>query len=269
MRKGQKTLFVGVLGTLLAVTPLSSVFAVYQEVGAEVETQGDVRIDSGDALRASSSANMDAEVRSNTEEREEGAEADTLLEVGIGAEASQSAVENANERAHMNASLMSRVRAGLSTGEVATIVNLEGDTETQIQNEEDVKAYGEVVAKHHTRVERAEVRNRTIEVHFRDRVQFFGFVPVSLTARTVVDAEGNVEVKYPWYAAFATGKNTKASVESRVRASLEGNSLSFMTETGAQADVRARETARALRDIAAAVDAAVLASASADAEANL
>ena len=49
----------------------------------------------------------------------------------------------------------------------------------------------------------------TVQVEHEDEVRLFGFIPVRVTARTVVSRDGNEETAYPWWAFLASKSSEK------------------------------------------------------------
>ncbi len=58
-------------------------------------------------------------------------------------------------------------------------------------------------------IETLSLNFEKISVQSRERVRLFGIIPTSAKATIEIDSEAEVKVKFPWWAVFASGKNSE------------------------------------------------------------
>lgn len=110
------------------------------------------------------------------------------------------------------------VNTGVTTADARRIVALEGDESVYIRTEDDVAAYAHMVQEHAPQVAAVETSDTGVSVTYFQPGKLFGLFDLTMKARVVVDAEGSVSIKLPWYS-FLVTKDTAtlaASVQEAV-----------------------------------------------------
>jgi hypothetical protein len=134
-------------------------------------------------------------------------------------------------------SLNQRTDTSTATGSGVT-------TAAQVSSRADLDAYASSALLSDPRIEEAELSSESVSIHYRQPARLFGFIPVSITAKAVADASGNVEISYPWYG-FLVAKADRAEIESQIEADLRtalAASGQTAATTTAGADVAASTT---------------------------
>ena len=220
----------------LAVFPLTLALAL--SVGApafaqnvEIDVAGDVRVDNGSALNASSSAG--AEVSDNQD--------DTTPEPDASAGSGSSGA----------------IGFSLERGDVS-VVNSNGAAiaPASVNSESDLEAYAASALSANEALEGVEAASEKLVLRFKEDARFLGIFPFSMTSRVEVEQDGSVRVVRPWYSFLATGveSTVAADIETRVRGAMnaeEGIAMSGEMSSRAQALVLA-ELVAALNGSAAA-----------------
>ncbi len=144
----------------------------------------------------------------------------------------------------------------VSPASVKTQVDLSGFIASQVKADDNVS--------------QVEASADTVSVTYKQNAKLFGFIPVTLDATATVDAEGNVDISYPWYAFLAA--TDKAELEGRIRDNVDatlGVSGSASTSASANAEATAKLAASTQAKLVAAVKAAMQAQLDASAQADV
>lgn len=174
-------------------------------------------------------------------------------------------------------------RADIASGKVQAT----SDNTFAVGSDADLKGFIAAHVQNDSNVEAIEYTSDTISVTYSDKARLFAILPVTVQATATVDANGSVEVSYPWYSfLMATNKDAiEAKVQQRVQgvlgaaagtgadaraaadaqAALQAENGSVNVDAGASAEAAARLTAQAQARLIAEVKAA-MAEALADAE---
>lgn len=93
-------------------------------------------------------------------------------------------------------------------------------TPIQVDTKADLEAYIAAQLESDENVESIEAAQNSVSVTYKDRAHLFAVIPVMVDATATVDAEGNVEVSYPWYSfLMSTDKaELEAKIQNRVNA---------------------------------------------------
>ncbi len=220
---------------------LSAVFlmALLLSAGAvhALELKTDVKVDTKADVNANGNANVNANTNTNANDN---ANADSNNSV------------NANTNATLNANSNSMV-ANIST-------------------DDDLKVYTTSLKNEDKNVSKVEVADNQILLAYRQPAKFLGFIPSNVTAKVMVDAQGNISVNYPWYT-FLSVKNDeklKADLQMQVAAVL-GNGrgaddTAVGTTTIAFSDLSVRSRAKIIQALHTALKSNVSAEVKSEAE---
>ena len=202
----------GVTLALFAVLPFA---AQALSVGADTETNVSVNAGVGAGVSGSVSANSTSSAQT-----------------GAGSQGSVSG-ESENS-AGVSAGLIYITRADADTGSGARV------EPASVRTDADLQAYvkGEIEADRG--MQAVEVSD-SIAVDYAQRAKLFGFIPVTVTVTTVVDADGTVSVRYPWYGFLLA----KASGDADLKAKIQSRVDSVRATSSAGADVSAELDANA------------------------
>ncbi|HRH55693.1 MAG TPA: hypothetical protein PK609_02400 [Candidatus Paceibacterota bacterium] len=163
-----------------------------------------------------------------------------------------------------------------TTSEAETIVNFRltrselddgtnyAQTESySVRSAASLEAYAATLLRNDERVKDIRVEQDSFELHYNLAARFLGFIPGSVTAKVAVDGEGQVSVKYPWYAFLMATDESRAELEARIASDLA-------EENGLSADASATTSASTSRiaQLMESVRVSLTANASASAEAQ-
>lgn len=129
----------------------------------------------------------------------------------------------------------------------------------------DLDAYAKGVVKANTDVRDVTLSETEVSVSHREHARIFGIFPAKVFARTHVKSNGEVSVKFPWYA-FAAGK--KAAIESKVKAAVKSSIPSVSANAEADAKLSSQAQAQVLEKTVATMKAEFEADAAASAKVN-
>lgn len=118
-----------------------------------------------------------------------------------------SSASNASSAARAHASAQSAVKAtASSTGNLFVITR--GDvaatttgsvTAANVSSANDLSLYARSLIMSDSHVSKVETADDRVSVWYDEPAKFLGIVPVTVTVRSTVDAEGNVTLGYPWW----------------------------------------------------------------------
>lgn len=141
-------------------------------------------------------------------------------------------------------------------------VAVEGDTgavvsiaPTSVKTQADLDGFVRASLKADKNVAKVAASPASVEVTYKQPVKLLGFIPVRLNARAAVDAGGNVDVRYPWYAFLASTNEAEleAKLESRISAML-GADGGAHASADAAAELAADAQARLVAEIQATLE---------------
>ncbi len=119
-------------------------------------------------------------------------------------------------QASSTSSVNASVNAGVGTSARST--STVATTTTATSTEEDAAefdSYVQITLEQDENLSGVSSDDDSVSVRYRDRARLFGFIPMTVSAEAVVNADGSVEVSYPWYrflAAYDSG-SLKADIE--------------------------------------------------------
>ena len=200
------------------------------------------------------------------------------VEVGVGGSAGAGTSSNATGSATTGASGSGSASAGVS-GEGAVLFDLSQKdaldaavsvtSPFSVTTNAELSAYARGQMQADANLEAVSATEQSLTVKHAAPARLFGIFPVHLTVTAMVDADGTVEVKYPWYRFFfATNRaDLEATLTNRVSAVLGASAnTSASAKASASAAFDASQKARALNAVQEAfADFSAEASASADA----
>lgn len=136
----------------------------------------------------------------------------------------------------------------LSTGARRAIIDLEGNSILLINNSDDVKAYGNLVAEEKPGIQRVRIENTGVNITYRQPAKFLGFVPVRIRATVEVNNQNQVRIRLPWYHLFFVKdvEPVRATVQSRIyQEATTGSNTRVLINPGgvSQPTIQAREAA--------------------------
>ena len=198
-----------------------------------------------------------------------GADADSSgTTSGSGTAGSGSADASATIEANAGVSIQPLIitRAHIDSGAVAATVSSPSGVKTQA----DLSGYIAAEMKADKNISSVEAASGEVVVTYKQPAKLFGFIPVTIAATATVDASGNVEVSYPWYAFLMVTNESdlEARIQSRVSADVNLD-VSANAEANADANATAEATAQLTAEAQAKVVAAVKAAMQAELNAEL
>lgn len=156
-------------------------------------------------------------------------------------------------------------RAEVDAGSIKATVS----SPSAVSTRADLSGYLATEMKTDKNISSVEVASDGVEVTYKQHAKLFGFIPVTVDATAEVDADGKVEVSYPWYSFLMV--TNKSDLETRIQNRVDADAnLSTSADASANAEAAAQLGADAQARIVAAVKAAMQAefNASINASAN-
>ncbi len=107
---------------------------------------------------------------------------------------------------------------------------------SQVKNSADLKLFASTLLKHDSLIKQIAISKENIGVDYKTHGRFLGFIPVSITAKTEINADGEVSVRYPWYGflVYKKSKITDDALKTEVLAELgmkEGDGIISLDST--------------------------------------
>jgi hypothetical protein len=192
---------------------------------------------------------------------------DASIKAGTNAGASTSIESDTAVKSDTDATAASETAADISIGDVITITarDVESDTGVAVRSSNDVDtkteldSYARGVVKTNADIRDVVLSETEVAVSHKQSARLFGILPIKVYARTQVESDGTVAVKFPWYA-FASAK--KAAIESRVATAVRASLPNVSAD--ASAKLSAQTQAEILEKTVAAMQAEALADAQVD-----
>ena len=243
--------------TLFALVVFVTAAPVYAQIdgsaSTDVRSQTEVTSNTSGTTTGEGSVNVDADVNADVTgsvDTNGSAGGDTEGEArGEGSVVSVSAVEVRGWDAQEKQAFLATVKA-----------------HAQVQSEQDLEAFAKGVIAADGNVEAVATNDEEVRVSYRVPAKFLGIfeasIPAEVLVRAEAEAEGRVEVRFPWYKfLFSVEGETneaelKSAVESRVNATLN-------TSANANAQFALNDQARISQEVSAALKAEVDAAANA------
>jgi hypothetical protein len=178
---------------------------------------------------------------------------------------------NATVTAETNIDARATSESGAAVGPITITASDVDETQvtisstSEVDSETDLNSYARGVVKAHADIRDISLSETEVAVSHKQKARLFGILPISVYARTHVESDGNVEVKFPWYA-FASAK--KAAIESRVSAAVRSSLPSVNADASASAKFSAQTQAEILEKAVAAMQAEAAADVAAKAQVN-
>lgn len=134
-------------------------------------------------------------------------------------------------------------RKSLDNGTVYSIDDVAG-----VQSSAGLESYAATSVRDDERLESVSLEDNMLSVRYKTDAKLFGFIPASMHVDAVVDANGAVTVRYPWYAFLMSSFESRTELEARLtkeQGSIrdEINEASVGMTAGAEASVEARQWA--------------------------
>lgn len=126
-----------------------------------------------------------------------------------------------------------------SRGTASAGVTGNATSSAAVDTESSLQSYIAATMQADPNVDEVQASSDSVAVLYKVPAKFLGFIPVSVSATTMVGSDGSVTIRYPWWAfLFATDDQLKTQIESRVDAALQSDA-NFSATSSAQADVNA------------------------------
>lgn len=133
----------------------------------------------------------------------------------------------------------------------------------------DLRAYAHTTMSEDERVDALQFSPDAIVVHYRQKGRLLALVPVTFTVVARAQADGQVEVRYPWYSFLTVDNEQKIATEMKVAVDsalherlvgsvrAAGERQSFTASEAAEVATQMNKVLRANFDTQASVDSAV------------
>lgn len=146
------------------------------------------------------------------------AQADADVDIGAGSETSGTTSDadarasgSANANAGVSIQPLVITRADVDAGTVEATISSPSAVATRAQ----LSGYAAAEMKADSNIASIEAASDNVAVTYTQKAKLLGFIPVMVNATATVDAAGNVEVSYPWYAFLMV--TNKADLEARIQ----------------------------------------------------
>ena len=228
---------------------------------ANSQTQGTVTA-GGSGAGANGSAGLDANVGVGG----------SASSSSSGGSTSGSASGAASGEASVDVAPLIITRIDIDSGAVKATVS----SPASVHSQADLSGYVASEMTSDSNIAAVESASDSVAVTYKQHAKLFGFIPVTVDATATVDAEGNVDVDYPWYAfLMVTNRGSlEAKIQDRVDATLSASAsasanaaVDASAAANAAAELTAQEQARVVAEVRAVLESELNASASADASA--
>ena len=196
-------------GVVLSLGFALPVAALNVDGSVNSATEGTVNV-GGTGASGTAQANVGVDVGIGTES------SGTTSGSGGSAQGSGSADADATMEANAGVSIQPLIitRAHVDSGAVEATVSSPSGVETQA----DLSGYIAAEMKADKNISSVEAASGEVAVTYKQPAKLFGFIPVTIAATATVDASGNVEVSYPWYAFLMV--TNKSDLEARIQDSV-------------------------------------------------
>src|SRR3989344_1495481 len=203
------------------------------------------------------------------------ADANVGVDVGVGAQSSDSASDdNAQTSGSADANATMEANAGVT---IQPLIITRGDVDagrveatisspSAVKTRAELSGYAAAEMKADSNIASIEAASDNVAVTYKQHAKLFGFIPVTIDATATVDASGNVEVSYPWYAFVMT--TNKADLEARIQSQVSAD-INLDASANAEANADASATAEAVAELSAGTQAKVVAAVKAAMQAQL
>ena len=218
-------------------------------VGTTGNTKTDVGVDVQVGVDGSASASGSGTSGSGATQGSADTDTDVSVQAGGGADVDVATL------------LITRVDVDTNAVEAKTIAA------SDVKTSADLSGYVAAQMKSDNNISAVESASDSVSVTYKQKAKLFGFIPVTLNARAVVDAQGNVTISYPWYAFLAV--TNKADLQAKVQGRVNTDvNLGGGADANASTAAAARLTADTQAKVVAAVKAAMQAQFDVDADAG-
>src|SRR3989338_10086248 len=190
------------------------------------------------------------------------ADVDSSVNINAGPGATSSNT-GASGDATAEATASSEVVVGVA-GNVEVIVVTRGDVNgdgeitasaspASVSSEADLSAFAAAQVAADQNVSKVESSSSRVSVTYAQKAKLFGFIPVRVNATATVEADGTVDVRYPWYAFLMVTSETvlESEIESRVTSL---NSAGVLAEADAELELAASMQAELIDEVRAAME---------------
>jgi len=201
-------------------------------------------------------------------------DANVGVDVGVGGQTSGTTSGDAQGSGSADASATMQANAGVT---VQPLIITRGDVDagrvgatisspSAVKTRAELSGYAAAEMKADSNIASIEAASDNVAVTYKQHAKLFGFIPVTIDATATVDASGNVEVSYPWYAFLMT--TNKADLEARIQSQVSAD-INLDASANAEANADASATAEAVAELSAGTQAKVVAAVKAAMQAQL
>lgn len=136
-----------------------------------------------------------------------------------------------------------------------------------VRSAASLESYASATVRADERLESLTVEEGRLDMEYRKAAKFLWIIPASMKVRVTVDADGDVAVKYPWYAFLMQTDESRADLEARLTNDIDAvnGSMKVASGSGVQADPEVRRWARIIESAYIAVSGSARVDASAEA----
>ena len=113
-----------------------------------------------------------------------------------------------------------------------------------VRSAASLESYASATVRADERLESIEVADGRMDMTYRKEAKFLWLIPVSMTVDVSVSENGEVAVRYPWYAFLMQTDERRADLEARLAAEIRDINASLETSAAAEAYVTVAGSAR-------------------------
>ncbi|GEM_PF-4496626 len=219
----------------------SALFSFASLAQAEVSVSGVGEVKAGDTETPSVKAGYSVTAKSdeniikgdNSVKMEDGMQAGTRMteekSEGTSTQEQERGIENA--KMHADEHAMPGLETAVLHIDVASLMKDENapahgasdesiDTAAKVHSSVDFEHFVSHKAKTDSALKDVEVKDGKVSVTYNEPAELFGFINTTLSTHVSVDAQGKVQVAYPWYHIFMKEHASRASIQSDIARAL-------------------------------------------------
>lgn len=138
-----------------------------------------------------------------------------------------------------------------------------------VRSASSLESYASATVRADERLESIVVSEGRMDMTYRKEAKFLWVIPASMSVQVIVDEDGEVAVRYPWYSFLMQAEESRAELEARLASEIGDINASAETTvsagTGAQTNADVRRWARIIESAYVAVSGSARVDASAEA----
>jgi hypothetical protein len=126
-------------------------------------------------------------------------------------------------------------------------------TPDMISTDADLSSYAAASMNSDDHIEKVSSQDNQVKMKYRESAKFLGFIPGKISTNVVVDSDGSVHVRYPWYRFLMKTGQSRADLEAQIKANLGSgfsgeNGAAFSAQTKAEIIAAIRSAMMRVRD---------------------